>query len=95
MNTLRKRPTYDDLIRYLDNQPTIKYPVRNGLSIINDFKISNFMIDTSFTDEDIAQKKEEMVDKREKEIIQQKGAGTQTEESLDKGTQEDYRVKYD
>ena len=63
MNTLRKRPTYDDLIRYLDNQPSIKYPARKGLSIINDFKISNFMTDTSFTDEDIAQKKEEMVDK--------------------------------
>ena len=45
MNKLRKRPTFDELINYLNNQPTIKYPGRKGINLINDMMISNLLFD--------------------------------------------------
>ena len=43
MNTLRKRPTYDNLIYYLNHQPTIKHPARKGIRAINDPFIPNLL----------------------------------------------------
>ena len=45
MNNLRRRPTYNELIRYLNNQPMIKYPERKSLNIMNDIVISNLLND--------------------------------------------------
>ena len=54
MNSLRKRPTYDDLIHYLNNQPTIKYPARKGIRAINDHIISNLLFDDDATQDMLA-----------------------------------------
>ena len=85
MNTLRKRPTYDNLIDYLNHQPTIKYPARKGIRAINDPFISNLLFDDDLTDDKIIEKRKETI---------QVEKGTQTA-SLEKGTQKDYTAKYD
>ena len=51
MNTLRKRPTYDNLVDYLNHQPTIRYPNRKALRTINDPIISNLLFDDDLTDD--------------------------------------------
>ena len=51
MNTLRKRPTYDNLVYYLNHQPTIQYPARKGIRAVNDTIISNMLFDDDLTDD--------------------------------------------
>ena len=57
MNTLRKRPTYDNLVYYLNHQPNIQYPARKGIRAVNDTIISNMLFDDDLTDEMMNDKK--------------------------------------
>ena len=55
MNTLRKRPTFDDM--YNLNQPKLKLPARKGLRAINDPIISNLLFDDTVVDDVIIQQR--------------------------------------
>ena len=56
MNNLRKKPTFNELIKYLNNQPIIKYPNRKASNIINDIVISNLLFDDDVFDGSINNK---------------------------------------
>lgn len=43
MNTLRKRPLYDDMIKSINNPPVFKYKEPKGIKILNDIIISNLL----------------------------------------------------
>ena len=45
MKSLRKKPTFDELIYDLQRQPIIKYPARKGINILDDMMISNLLFD--------------------------------------------------
>ncbi len=57
MYKLRKRKTYDDLIKDLNNQPIITYPKRQGVNMINNIIISNLL----FNQEPITEMKERII----------------------------------
>ena len=90
MNTLKKRPTYDNLVYYLNHQPTIKYPARKGISAINNPIISNLLFD-DYTMEDMLIQSIKTAESSTQTPHEQ---GTQTD-NFEKGTQRDYTVKYD
>jgi hypothetical protein len=103
MNTLRKRPTYNGLVDYLNNQPTIKYPTRKGIKIINDTIISNLMYDDDTIEDMFIEETEEMVEAQKEKLIKSMkesttqtpyDQGTQTD-TLNKGTQKDFIPDYD
>ena len=51
MQTLRKRPTYNEVVNYLENeQPKIKYPNRTASFLRNSPYLSQFDGDNSFID---------------------------------------------
>jgi len=97
MNSLRKRPTYDDLIHYLNNQPTINYPARKAIRLINDPFVSNLLFDDDLPDDMMIEKRNQVQREEANQMMQMEQStqtpyerGTQTEESLDKGTQKDF-----
>ena len=51
MRSLRKKPTFDELIYDLHHQPIIKYPERKAINILDDMMISNLLFD-DFTKEE-------------------------------------------
>jgi hypothetical protein len=66
-NTLRKKPTYDELINYLEvKQPTIKYPNRTATLLRNSHYLSQF--DNNLFDVEEQQKKKSKAQLRESEI---------------------------
>ena len=42
MKSLRKKPTFNELIYDLQHQPIIKYPARKGINILDDMMISKY-----------------------------------------------------
>ena len=95
MNTLRKRPTYDNLVYYLNHQPTIQYPARKGIRAINDPIISNLLFDDDFMDDKkLEQWEEVMISDKATQTPHVKG--TQTNFTDEKGVQTpDFRPKLD
>ena len=93
MNTLRKKPTYYELIHFLNNQPTIKYPARKGLRVINNPIISNLLYDDEFVDDMIFDDMNEIISQEATQMMKKTQTrneqGAQTD-SLEKGTQRDY-----
>ena len=64
MNNLRKKPTFNELINYLNNQPIIKYPNRKASQIINDMVMSNLLFNHDVIDDDTINNKIDMIDKQ-------------------------------
>ena len=51
MKSLRKKPTFDELIYDLNHQPIIKYPARKGINILDNMMMPNLLSDNKKTDE--------------------------------------------
>jgi hypothetical protein len=45
MKSLRKKPTFNEMLYDLHHQPIIKYPARKALNILDDMMISNLLFD--------------------------------------------------
>ena len=45
MKSLRKKPSFNELVYSLHHQPTIRYPDRKGLNMINNPIISHLLLD--------------------------------------------------
>ena len=45
MKSLRKKPTFNDLIYNLHHRPIIKYPQRKGINILENMMRSNLLFD--------------------------------------------------
>ena len=97
MNTLRKRPTFNEM--YNLNQPTFKFPDRKGVRAINDHMISNLLFDDEVVDDIILQQKKQRMnmtsvqkDQSTQTILrdQLRDQFTQTIR-LDYGTQTDFK----
>jgi hypothetical protein len=51
---LRKKPTYDDLLQYIqEKQPMLKFPDRNATFILSSPQMAQFYSDTHFETEDL------------------------------------------
>ena len=61
MNTLRKRPTYNDMIKSINNPPVFKYKEPKGIKILNDIIISNFLFTDNIIDDKIINESEKML----------------------------------
>jgi len=72
MKSLRKKPTFDELIYDLQHQPIIKYPQRKGLNILDDMMISNLLFD----DKPIEEWEEIMISDKATQTPSQKGVQT-------------------
>ena len=66
MQNLRKKPTFDELINYLNNQPKIRYPDRTATLLRNSHYLSQF--DGNLYDLDEQQKEIAKEQIRETEI---------------------------
>jgi hypothetical protein len=87
MKSLRKKPTFNELIYDLQHQPIIKYPARKGINILDDMMISNLLFD----DEEW---EEIMISDKATQTPYQKG--TQTTNIFEKEVQTpDFRPKLD
>ena len=87
MKSLRKKPTFNELIYDLHHQPIIKYPQRKGINILDDMMISNLLFDDEEW-EDI------MISDKATQTPYQKG--TQTTNIFEKEVQTpDFRPKLD
>jgi len=51
MKSLRKKPTFNEMIYDLQHQPIIKYPARKGINILDNMMISSFLFDNKSTEE--------------------------------------------
>ena len=88
MKSLRKKPTFNELIDSLSNQPMIKYPSRKGIKIINDLMVSNLLFDDDVMDHKLMEEWEEiMISDKATQTPHVKG--TQTD-ILEKGVQTPY-----
>ena len=45
MKSLRKKPTFNEMMYDLQRQPIIKYPARKGINILDNMMISNLLSD--------------------------------------------------
>ena len=61
MNKLRKRKTYDELINDLNNQQIIRYPKREGNTMLNNFIISDLIFNNDSIDEKIIAEKKNII----------------------------------
>ena len=52
MKSLRKKPTFNELIYDSNHQPKIKYPERKGINILDDMVISNWLFGSNITKEE-------------------------------------------
>jgi hypothetical protein len=72
MKSLRKNPTFNEMIYDLQHQPIIKYPQRKGLNILDDMMISNLLFD----DKPIEEWEEIMISDKATQTPSQKGVQT-------------------
>lgn len=92
MNNLRKRPTFNDLINYLNNQPIIKYPERKGINMINNMIISNLLFNDEIINDKLITAEENIIksDKFTQTLINKQ---SQTN-ILDQETQKPYELQH-
>ena len=92
MNKLRKRKTYDELINDLNNQPTIRYPKREGKNMLNNFIISNLIFNNENIDEKIIEQKQNII-KTDQFTQTPHTKGIQTD-ILNKETQKNFKPEH-
>ena len=51
MKSLRKKPTFNEMIYDLQHQPIIKYPARKGINILDNMMISSLLFDNKSIEE--------------------------------------------
>ena len=85
MKSLRKKPTFDELVYEIHHQPIIKYPQRKAINILDDMMISNLLFD----DEEW---EEIMISDKATQTPHQKG--TQTINTVEKETQRDFKPEH-
>jgi hypothetical protein len=51
MKSLRKKPTFNQLVESLSNQPIIRYPERKGINVLDNTMVSNLLFDDDGMDE--------------------------------------------
>ena len=91
MNTLRKRPLYDDVIKSINNPPVFKYKEPEGIKILNDIIIPNLLFDNVMNDDT-------MIEEMKNEILFDKYTQTPYVKStqtdvLNKETQKPYELQ--
>jgi hypothetical protein len=85
MKSLRKEPTFNELIYDLHHQPIIKYPQRKGINILENMTISNLLFDNEGWEEIT------ISDKATQTPYQK---GTQTINTLEEETQKDFKPEH-
>ena len=84
MKSLRRKPTYDELVYEIHHQPIIKYPERKGINILDDMMISNLLYDDTLT-------QEIMISDKATQTPHVKGTQTDT---LEKETQKRFKPQH-